>query len=77
MSIGNQANNPNTSQNHFVKLSMNKCRAPKIPTLLVNNLFAEKKQNIYKTIFHNSASLLSIISYYSHLRFSLIRELIM
>ena len=40
--LGNKANDPNTSQNMYWKIVnkvMNKCRAPKIPPLLVNNLF--------------------------------------
>ena len=42
MNLGNKANNPNTSHKSFWKIInrvMNKCRAPKIPSLLVNNLF--------------------------------------
>ena len=42
MNLGNKANNPNTSQKSFWKIInrvMNKCRAPNIPPLLVNNLF--------------------------------------
>ena len=42
MNLGNKANNPNASQKSFRKIInrlMNKCRAPKIPPLLVNNLF--------------------------------------
>ena len=42
MNLGNKANNPNTSQKSFWKIInrvMNKCRAPNIPPLLVNNVF--------------------------------------
>ena len=40
--MGNKVNNPNTSQNSYRKIInkvMNKCKAPKIPPLLVNNVF--------------------------------------
>ena len=40
--VGNKVNNPSTSQKSYWKIInrvMNKCRAPKIPRLLVNNLF--------------------------------------
>ena len=40
--MGNKLNNPNTSQRSYWKIInkfMNKCRAPKIPPLLVNNSF--------------------------------------
>ena len=40
--LGNKVNNPGTSQKSYWKIInrvMNKCRAPKIPPLLVNNLF--------------------------------------
>ena len=40
--LGNKVNNPGTSQKSYRKIInrvMNKCRAPKIPPLLVNNLF--------------------------------------
>ena len=40
--LGNKVNDPNTSQKIYWKIInkvMNKCRAPKIPPLLVNNLF--------------------------------------
>ena len=40
--LGNKVNDPNTSQKMYWKIInrvMNKCRAPKIPPLLVNNLF--------------------------------------
>ena len=42
MNLGNKANNHNTSQKSFWKIInrvMNKCRAPNMPRLLVNNLF--------------------------------------
>ena len=40
--LGNKVNSPGTSQKSYWKIInrvMNKCRAPKIPPLLVNNLF--------------------------------------
>ena len=40
--FGNKVNNPGTSQKSYWKIIngvMNECRAPKIPPLLVNNLF--------------------------------------
>ena len=40
--MGNRLNNPNTHQQSYWKIInevMNKCKAPKIPPLLVNNLF--------------------------------------
>ena len=40
--LGNKVNDPNTSQKSYWKIInrvMNKCRAPKVPPLLVNNLF--------------------------------------
>ena len=42
MNLCNKANNPNTYQKSFWKIInrvMNKCKASKIPPLLVNNLF--------------------------------------
>ena len=40
--LGNKVNDPKTSQKSYCKIInrvMNKCRAPKIPPLLVNNVF--------------------------------------
>ena len=40
--LGNKINDPNTSQKSYWKIInkvMNKCRAPKMPPLLVNNIF--------------------------------------
>ena len=40
--MGEKLNNPNTSQKSYWKIInkvMNKCKAPKIPPLLVNNTF--------------------------------------
>ena len=46
---------------------MNKCRAPKIPPLLVNNLFiinCREEARYFNDDFHNDVNLLSIIVYY-------------
>ena len=70
--LGNKVNNPGTSQKSYWKIInrvMNKCRALKIPPLLVNNLFilnCREKRNISTNISHNSAILLSIIVYYPY-----------
>ena len=40
--MGNKLNNPNTTQKYYWKIInkvMNKCKAPKIPPLLINNVF--------------------------------------
>ena len=40
--MGNKVNNPGTSQKYYWKIInrvMNKCRAPKIPPLRINNRF--------------------------------------
>ena len=40
--LGNKVNDPSTSQKAYwkiINIVMNKCRAPKIPPLLVNNMF--------------------------------------
>ena len=40
--LGDKLNNPNTSQTYYWKIInrvMNKCRTPKIPPILVNNMF--------------------------------------
>ena len=40
--LGNKLNDPNTSQKSYWKIInrvMNKCRAPKIPPVIVNNVF--------------------------------------
>ena len=43
--LGNKLNNPNTNQKSYWKIInkvMNKCKAPKIPPLLINNMFILK-----------------------------------
>ena len=45
--LGNKVNNPNTSQKSYWKIInrvMNKCRAPKMPPLLVNNVFTLREK---------------------------------
>ena len=60
--LGNKVDNPVMSQKSYWKIInrvMNKCRAPKIPPLLVNNLFilnCREKHDILMTIFYNSVS---------------------
>ena len=42
---------------------MNKCKAPKIPPLLVNNLFilnSREKAKLFTDVFHSNANLLLI-----------------
>ena len=69
MKLGNKVNNHNTSQKSYWKIInrvMNKCRAPKIPPLLVNNLFifnCREKARYFNDFFHNSVSSLSMIVY--------------
>ena len=78
--LGNKVNSPGNSQKSYWKIInrvMNKCRAPKIPPLLVNNLFilnCRDKARYFDDFFHNSARLLSIIVYYPYLGVSLIRK---
>ena len=64
--MGDKLNNHNSSRKSYWKIInkvMNKCKAPKIPPLLVNNLFflnCREKQNCSLTIFHSNANLLLI-----------------
>ena len=57
--MGNKINSPNTSQKIYWKIInkvMNKCRAPKIPPLLVNNLFilnCKEKAKLFTDFFSN------------------------
>ena len=81
--LGNKVNDLNTSQKTYWKIInnvMNTCRAPKIPPLLVNNLFiliSRVKARYFNDFFPISARLLSIIACYLLLAFLLIRGLIM
>ena len=55
--LGNKVNDPNTSQKSYWKIInkiMNKCRAPRIPPLLVNNIFilnCREKVKIFNNYF--------------------------
>ena len=61
--LGNKVNDPNTSQKSYWKIIsrvMNKCRTPKIPPLLVNNVLfwiVKKKQNFSIIFFRTSVGL--------------------
>ena len=61
--MGKKLNNPNTSQKSYLKIInkvMNKCKAPKIPPLLVNNTFVlnyGKKPNFSLIFFHSNVKL--------------------
>ena len=92
--LGNRLNNPNTHQKSYWKIInnvMNKCKAPKIPLLLVNNLFilsCREKAKLFTDIFSRQCklvindSILPNISYLTNEKIeqneeiiSLIREL--
>ena len=57
--LGNKANDPSTYQKLYWKIInrvMNKCRAPKIPPLLVNNVFilnCREKAKIFNDLFES------------------------
>ena len=62
--MGNKFNNPNTSQKSYWKIInkvMNKCKDPKIPLLLVNNLFilklAWEKSKVFTDFFSQQCKL--------------------
>ena len=63
--LGNIANDPSTSQRLYWKIInrvMNKCRAPKIPPLLVNNVFTlnyREKAKIFNDFFSNQCMLIT------------------
>ena len=68
--MGNKVNDSGTSQRSYWKIInrvMNKCRAPKIPPILINNQFilncSEKAQHLI-TFFHNNASSSLTVVYY-------------
>ena len=60
--LGNKVNDPNTFQKTYWKIInnvMNKCRAPKIPPLLVNNLFiliSRVKARYFNDFFSNQCT---------------------
>ena len=61
--MGKKLNNPNTSQKSYWKIInkvMNKCKAPKIPPLLVNNTFVlnyREKAKLLTDFFHGNVNL--------------------
>ena len=61
--MGKKLNNPNTSQKSYWKIInkvMNKCKAPKIPPLLVNGIFVlnyREKLNFSLIFFHDNVNL--------------------
>ena len=63
--LGNKVNDPNTSQKSYWKIInrvMNKCRAPKIPPLLVNNVFilnCRDKVKLFNDFFSNQCRLIT------------------
>ena len=62
INLGNKVNDPNTSQKNYWKIInrvMNKCRAPKIPPLLMNNLFiltSSLKARYFNDFFSNQCT---------------------
>ena len=79
--IGNKVNDPSTSQKVYWKIInrvMNKCRAPKIPPILVNNMFilnCSEKAKLFNDFFQNSVFLLLLVVYYHHLTLLLIKKI--
>ena len=79
--LGNKMNDPNTSQKIYWKIInrvMNKCRAPKIPPLLVNNVFILNWRDTAKSFndfFRISAGLSLIVVRYPHWTCSRVKEL--
>ena len=58
--MGKKLNNPNTSQKSYWEMVMNKCKAPKIPPLLVNNIFVlnyREKAKLLTDVFHGNVNL--------------------
>ena len=70
MNMGNKVNDPGTSQKSYWKIInrvINKCRAPKITPILINNRFildCREKAKRFNDFFLNNVSLLSIAVYY-------------
>ena len=60
--LGNKVNDPNTSQRCYWKIInrvMNKCRAPRIPPILVNNMFisnCSEKAKLFNNFFSKQCS---------------------
>ena len=63
--LGNNLNHPNTSPKSYWKIInrvMNKCRAPKIPPILVNNEFisnCKEKAKLFNEFFTNQCKLIN------------------
>ena len=63
--LGNKLNDPNTSQKSYWKIInrvMNKCRAPKIPPILVNNVFilnCKEKAKHFNEFFSKQCKLIA------------------
>ena len=61
--LGNKVNDSNTSQKSYWKIIsrvMNKCRTPKIPPLLVNNVFilyCKEKEKLFNDFFRTNVGL--------------------
>ena len=61
--MGNKLNNPNTSQKSYWKIInkvMNKCKAPKIPPLLVNNTIVlnyREKAKLVTDVFRGNVNM--------------------
>ena len=74
--MGKKLNNPNTSQNSYWKIInkvMNKCKAPKIPPLIVNNTFVlnyREKAKLLTDFFSQQCKPVindSVLPYFSYL----------
>ena len=63
----NKVNDPNSSQETYFKIInkvMNKCRAPKLPPLLVNNLFipiSRVKARCFNNVFYKTVYVYSTV----------------
>ena len=62
--LGNKLNDPNTSQKYYWKIInkvMNKCKSPKIPPLLVDNVFildCKEKAKLFNDFFSKQCKLI-------------------
>ena len=69
----NKLNNPNTSQKSYWKIInkvMNNCKAPKIPPLLVNNLFilnCREKAKLFTDLFSQQCKPVSVLPNFNYL----------
>ena len=68
--LGNRLIDPNTSQKSYRKIInrvMNKCKAPEIPPLLVNNKYiinCKEKAELFAKYFSNQCKVLHCIQWY-------------